>query len=81
MGKPCRIEHLEARNEVKVAFSDHSKEQRTFGKREEVTLEAGIRATAGWVKTHGARESSIFEAIEVTRNLPPSWARAKKAMS
>lgn len=81
MGKPCRIEHLEARNEVKVAFSDHSKEQRIFGKREEVTLEAGIRATAEWVKAHGARESSIFEAIEVSRNLPPSWARVAKVMS
>jgi len=81
MGKPCRIDHLEARNEVKVAFSDHSKVQRIFGRREEVTLEAGIRATAEWVKTHGARESSIFEAIEITRNLPPSWARVAKATS
>lgn len=81
MGKPCRIEHLEARNEVKVAFSDHSKVQKIFGKREEVTLEAGIRATAAWVKMHGARESSIFEAIEITRNLPPSWARVAKATS
>ena len=81
MGKPCRIDHLEARNEVKVAFSDHSKVQRIFGKREEVTLEAGIRATAEWVKMHGARESSIFEAIEVTRNMPPSWARVAKVMS
>jgi UDP-glucose 4-epimerase len=81
MEKPCKIEHLEARNEVKVAFSDHSKVQRAFGKREEVTLEAGIRATAEWVKMHGARESSIFEAIEVTRNMPPSWAQVAKVMS
>jgi UDP-glucose 4-epimerase len=81
MGKPCRIDHLEARNEVKVAFSDHSKVQRIFGRREEVTLEAGIRATAEWVKMHGARESSIFEAIEITRNMPPSWARVAKVMS
>src|SRR5579872_3422031 len=81
MGKPCRIDYLDARNEVKVAFSDHSKVQRIFGKREEVTLEAGIRATAEWVKMHGARESSIFDAIEVTRNMPPSWARVAKLMS
>jgi UDP-glucose 4-epimerase len=75
MGKPCKIEHLEARNEVKLAFSDHSKAERVFGKRDEVSLASGIQAMAEWVKTHGARASSTFEAIEVTRNMPPSWAR------
>ena len=81
MGKPCKIEQLEARNEVKLAFSDHSKAERVFGKREEVSLSRGIQATAEWVKIHGARESSIFEAIEVARNMPPSWARVTKVMS
>jgi UDP-glucose 4-epimerase len=81
MGKPCRTEHLNARNEVKLAFSDHSKSERVFGRREEVSLVSGVRAMADWVKTHGARESSVFDAIEVTRNLPPSWARAAKVTS
>jgi UDP-glucose 4-epimerase len=75
MGEPCRIEYLDARNEVKFAFSDHSKAERVFGKRDEMSLESGILAMAEWVKAHGARESSVFEAIEVTRNMPPSWAR------
>ncbi len=57
MGKPCKIEHLEARNEVKLAFSDHSKAERVFGKRKEVSLESGIQTMAE-VKTHGARASS-----------------------
>jgi hypothetical protein len=29
---------------------------------------------AAWVREHGARESSIFEDIEIAKNLPPSWA-------
>jgi UDP-glucose 4-epimerase len=78
MGKSCKTEHLDARNEVKIAFSDHSKAERVFGKREKVTLETGVRKMADWVKKHGARESSTFENIEIERNLPPSWARLAK---
>jgi UDP-glucose 4-epimerase len=68
--------HLNPRNEVKVAFSDHRKAEKVFGLRTKVSLEAGIGAMAAWVKEHGARKSSIFEDIEVTRNMPPSWACA-----
>lgn len=75
MGKDCRVNHLDARNEVKLAFSDHSKAEAAFGGRRKTTLEDGIRAMADWVKAHGARESSVFENIEVFRNLPPSWAK------
>jgi UDP-glucose 4-epimerase len=75
MGKECRIVNLDARKEVKIAFSDHSKVEPVFGKQEKTSLEAGIREMAEWVKEHGARESSVFEEIEVTKNLPRSWAR------
>jgi UDP-glucose 4-epimerase len=75
IGKPCKINHLDARNEVKIAFSDHSKAERVFGKRAKTTLSEGVRAMAAWVREHGARESCIFEGIEVLRNLPPSWAK------
>ncbi|MFZ0964143.1 MAG: NAD-dependent epimerase/dehydratase family protein [Terriglobia bacterium] len=74
MGRECRVRHLEARNEVRVAFADHSKAEAVFGKHGKTPLEAGIRAMADWVKAHGARESSVFENIEVRKNLPPSWA-------
>jgi len=74
MERECRIEHLEARNEVKVAFSDHSKAEKVFGRRQKTSLEDGIRTMAEWVRTHGARESSVFENIEVASNMPPSWA-------
>jgi UDP-glucose 4-epimerase len=75
MGKRCEINHLDPRNEVKIAFSDHSKAERVFGKRTKTSLQEGIRGMAAWVRDHGARESCIFEGIEVMRNLPPSWAK------
>lgn len=74
MGAQCRVEHLEARNEVKVAFCDDSKAERIFGKRENTALKDGIRRMADWAKAHGARPSIVFQNIEVAKNLPPSWA-------
>lgn len=76
LGKELNMRHFDARNEVKFAFSDHSKLDRVFGKRRKVTLPEGIEKMAAWVKQHGARESNIFENIEIERNLPRSWAEA-----
>jgi len=78
MDLPCNVKHLDPRNEVKVAFSDHSKCDNTFGNRRKTSLEEGITAMSDWVKQHGARESSIFKDIEIMRNLPKSWAEAAK---
>ena len=75
MGKPCQVNHLDPRNEVKIAFSDHSKAEQAFGKRTKTPLRDGVRAMAAWVREHGARESCVFEGIEVARNMPPSWAK------
>jgi len=74
MGQECRVEHLDARNEVRVAFSDHSKAERVFGAQRKTALEDGIRSMAQWAKTHGARQSSVFENIEIEKNMPRSWA-------
>ena len=79
MGAECRVKHLEARSEVKLAFSDHSKAERVFGGRPKTALAEGIRSMAEWVRRHGARESGEFQNIEVRRNLPPSWARPARA--
>jgi UDP-glucose 4-epimerase len=75
MEAPMRVTHLDPRNEVKVAFSDHSKAERVFGVRKKTPLSDGIRQMAEWVKKHGAHESSVFEKIEVTKNMPESWRR------
>ena len=76
MGRPCKAVHLDERKEVKIAFSDHAKMEAVFGKHDKVSLETGVRAMAEWVRSHGARESSIFESIEVSKNMPLSWRRA-----
>jgi len=75
MGLPLKVVHLDPRNEVKIAFSDHSKSENAFGTHKKKALQDGIREMAEWVRKHGSRESSVFEAIEVPKNLPPSWAR------
>jgi len=75
MRLPCKVEHLDPRNEVKIAFSDHAKAEEAFGKRDKVSLREGICRVAEWVRQHGARESSVFENIEIARNMPPSWAK------
>jgi UDP-glucose 4-epimerase len=79
IGRECRVVRLDARNEVKIAFSDHTKAERVFGARAKTSLEEGIRSMAAWVKEHGARESSVFEDIEITKNMPPSWAKVVSA--
>jgi UDP-glucose 4-epimerase len=76
MDKKCRIQHLDARNEVKIAFADHTKAENVFGKRKETSLEAGVCSMAEWVRRHGSRESSIFNEIEITKNMPLSWAKS-----
>ena len=75
MGKDYKVLHLDPRNEVKIAFSDHSLAEAVFGKREKVPIETGIPQMANWVKQHGSRESNIFDNIEVLKNLPASWAK------
>jgi UDP-glucose 4-epimerase len=74
MSKECNVVHLDPRNEVKIAFSDHSRAESIFGARRKVPLQDGIRTMAAWVREHGSRESSIFDDIEIPKNLPPSWA-------
>ncbi len=75
MQKPCNTSHLPPRNEVQIAFSDHTKAERVFGKRAKTSLVDGVRKMTEWVRSHGARESSIFEDIEIPKNMPPSWAK------
>lgn len=70
------VKHLEARNEVTFAFSDHSKVARVFGAHPETGLGDGLRRMAPWAKATGARQSTAFGNIEVLRNLPPSWRDA-----
>jgi UDP-glucose 4-epimerase len=67
------VRHVEARNEVVFAFSDHSKAERVFGAYRETTLAEGLARMVPWAKAVGARSSSAFGHIEIEQGLPPSW--------
>jgi UDP-glucose 4-epimerase len=78
MGLKRNVLHLDARNEVKIAYSDHAKAERVFGTRKIKSLQDGIAAMAAWVRKHGARESNVFEGIEIQKNMPASWAKVAR---
>jgi UDP-glucose 4-epimerase len=73
-GVPCNIRHLAARNEVVHAFSDHSKACGAFHPPAPVDLTTGIARMAQWVKQRGPATPVEFTNIELSKNLPASWA-------
>ena len=73
MGVPFRPEYLPARFEAAHAHASHAKALAQLGYRDAVRLEDGVSAMAAWAKQVGARESQGFGALEIERNLPPSW--------
>lgn len=68
------IRFLPARKEVLHAYSSHAKARRVFGRPDAVGLEEGINRMVEWAKRMGARPTAPFTEIEVTKNMPPSWA-------
>lgn len=73
MGLPAQVKHLEARKEVLHAVADHSKVARVFDYRAQYDLKQGLTRMAAWAKAIGPRKPTLFENIEVLRNLPASW--------
>jgi len=74
-GVTPRMNYLDARDEVLHAYSSHEKVAKYFPNSPKFTLEEGLRKMADWAKTHGPRQSKEFGEIEVSKNLPPSWAK------
>jgi UDP-glucose 4-epimerase len=72
-GAAKNVRHLPPRNEVVHAFSDHAKSRRVFGDGTPVDLRSGVRRMAEWAKRRGPMRPVTFSAIEVAKNLPPSW--------
>ncbi len=73
MGTKARVKYLPARNEVKIAYSDHGKAQKILKARAAISLEEGVARMAMWAKTAGVKKSKKFKNIEITHKLPPSW--------
>lgn len=67
------INYREARNEVKIAYSDHSKAYEVFGEPKNTSLNEGLSKMYKWVKQVGSRTTPKFKNIEIERNLPPFW--------
>ncbi len=75
MGAPVNITHLPAREEVHVAYSDHTLAREILGVNPQTTLVDGLTRVAHWAKQRGPMQGTPFSAIEVLKNLPPSWQR------
>ncbi len=67
------IQFLPARNEVRLAWSDHSKTDRVFGPPLSTSLADGLHRMAVWARQAGPRKSPSFADIEIAVGLPPSW--------
>jgi UDP-glucose 4-epimerase len=76
MGKKPKTVHLSPRNEVVHAYADHSKINGVLNMPEAIPIELGIKKMADWAANIGIRKSKDFDRIELTKNLPPSWAQA-----
>ena len=73
MGIEGELRHLEARNEVVHAHSDHSKVKAVFGEYSKTSLEDGLKKMADWAKKTGIKASEKFKGIEITEKLPKIW--------
>jgi UDP-glucose 4-epimerase len=73
LGVTPDIRHLEARNEVLHAYSDHEKVRRVFDPPEPIDLRTGLQRMATWVKEHGPCTPVKFGNIEIEKKLPASW--------
>jgi len=67
--------YLPPRNEVQNAFCSHEKIRSIFGARRTVKLEEGLKSMANWAKKIGPRCSAEYKSIEISKNLPPNWAK------
>lgn len=77
-GVSPEIEFLPARNEVVEAYASHDKALRTFGAGPNIALEEGLDRMARWARLVGPLTTEPFTEIEVSRNMPPSWAAIVK---
>jgi len=72
-GVEPNIEHLEPRNEIVHAVSDHTKLRGVFAPPPPVDLKTGLRRMAEWLEPRGAAKPAGFAKLEIEKNLPPSW--------
>lgn len=73
--KKSKLEFHDARKEVKIAYSDHSKSKKMLNHATKVHLDEGLKRMAEWAKKNGVKKGKKFKNIEVNKNLPPFWLK------
>jgi UDP-glucose 4-epimerase len=73
MDRPYCVKHLPARHEALSAYSSHEKVRRVFRQAPPHDLDSGLSRMARWAIEHGARQSTPFNDLEVTKNFPLGW--------
>ena len=72
-GVPFRPNYQPARVEAEHLYANHDKAREFLGYESRVGLEEGLAAMVAWAKDVGPRDPSRFGALEIVKNLPPSW--------
>jgi UDP-glucose 4-epimerase len=75
MDQPPDIRHLDARHEVVHAVADHAKVEQVFGYKAAWSLADGLTRMAAWARQSGPTDPGKRFDVELTKNLPASWAR------
>ena len=74
-GNDIDIVHLEKRNEVHTAYSDHTKAKELLGFVDDTDLEATIREMYGWAEGQPNRPVEFFD-YEIEKNLYSFWKKS-----
>ncbi len=73
LGADVGVRHVEARNEVMHAYSDHARMHEVFGEPVVTPLRVGIEKMWAWARDRGVTKTSKFAHIELHEKLPPIW--------
>jgi UDP-glucose 4-epimerase len=73
-GSNLPVHHLPPRKEAYQVWATHERARKLLDAVPAVGLEEGLRRMADWARAKGIRKSRIFSGIEISRDLPPSWA-------
>jgi UDP-glucose 4-epimerase len=74
-GQKADIVYLPPRNEAQCIFAKHNKAEAVFRHAPQIGFREGIERMARWVMDRGPMEPQKFTGVEVTKNMPPSWAQ------
>jgi UDP-glucose 4-epimerase len=74
MGHEVPIRFLPARHEVLHAYASHEKIKQVFElSAAPLPIEQGLAEMAAWANITGSKKGKPFGALELEKNLPPSW--------